>query len=231
MERKYKLLLFLFAVVVVVSLAGFYASYLRHLGEAGKFPPLIHVHFAAFIGWFILVLVQPVLILKKQYAIHRKLGQLSYFLAPLLVLTIALLTKDKIQRDLATFPEDAPMTAFIGLMDIVSFSACYIIAMVTRRNIRWHVAFIIGATLIVLNPGMARLLNGIQPGLGLLGAVLVPFLVPIAILLFEKLKLRRPIFTSPYFVFVALWTFEIALFLTLPSTSLWQQMFHALFVG
>jgi hypothetical protein len=110
----------------------------------------------------------------------------------------------------------------VGSLDILSFTIYYIIAMVNRRNVRWHVAFIIAASLIVLNPGMARLLNLIKPNLGMLGAVLTPFIVSITILAYEKLKLKRPVLKSPYFVFLLGWIFEIGLLIIVPQTNFWK---------
>lgn len=228
MENRHRILIVLFAVIAAICLAGFYRSYFSYFPDIGRFPALIHIHFIAFLGWFGFVILQPILICKEQYVLHRKIGKLSYFLAPVLVITIALLTREKILRELPESESDASITAFIGLMDIISFSVCYLIAMINRHHLRWHVALIIGATLIVLNPGMARLLNNIEPGLGLLGAVVVPFIVPIAVIVFEKIKFSRPVFKSPYFVFLALWTLEIVLFIVLPSTLLWQSVFQSI---
>ena len=53
---------------------------------------------------------------------------------------------------------------------------------------------------------LAGFYKRIEPGLGLAGAVLVPFVVAISILIFEKIKFKREIFKSPYSVFILLWT-------------------------
>ncbi|MBX3244436.1 MAG: hypothetical protein KF685_08275, partial [Acidobacteria bacterium] len=221
MEGRYRILIVFFAVIALVCLAGFYRTYFSYFPDVARFPALIHIHFVAFLGWFVLVVLQPILIYKEQYVLHRKLGKLSYFLAPILILTILLLTREKMMREVADPEANASITAFIGLMDAVSFSVCYLIAMIKRSDTRWHVAFIIGATLIALNPGLARLFDQITVGLGLLAAVLTPFIVSISIFIFEKISYKRPITQSPYFVFFLLWTLEIVLFITVPQTELW----------
>ncbi len=213
-----------FVLIAVISLSGFYESYFQFLPQFSRFPAVIHIHFSAFFCWFAMIIIQPLLIRQKNYTLHRKVGRLSYLLAPILVLTIIVLVRDKAQREWAVSTDNAAMTAFIGLLDILSFSAYYIIAMIKRNNTRWHVAFIIAASLVVLNPGMARLLNQIKPGLGLAGAVLAPFLVSAAIILFEKIKYKRQVLTSPYALFFLCWALEIALLMAIPQTTLWKKM-------
>lgn len=223
MERKTSVLILFFVFTVLVSLAGFFNSYIRYLPETGRFPFVIHIHFAAFFCWFVLLIVQPILIYKKNYGLHRNIGKLTYFIAPVLVTTILILVSSQTKREIRVSEEKAAVTALIGFLDAISFSVYYIIAMVNKRNIRWHVAFIIAATLVILNPGMSRLLNHLKPGLGLPAAVLIPFIVSISILLVEKVKYKRAILKSPYFLFFCCWTLEIVLLMTVPGTEFWKN--------
>ncbi|NMH27231.1 hypothetical protein [Flavobacterium silvaticum] len=224
MEKRQKVLIAFFCVLAAITLSGFLKSYLFFYPDFGKFRSLIHIHFAAFTCWLLLIVAQPVLIRKKNFRLHRLLGKASYFLAPILVLTIILLTRQKVLREFPVSKDEAIVDALIGCLDALSFSGYYVAAMVNRRNIRRHVAFIIAASLIVLNPGLGRLLNLIQPGLGMLGAVLTPFVVSIVILVYEKLKFKRPVLKSPYFIFLVCWIFEIAILIVFPQTDFWKSL-------
>lgn len=224
MEKKYKFLIAFFSLVTIVSLAGFYGSYWNKFPRLGEFQNLIHIHFLAFTCWLFLIVIQPVLIMKKKFKLHRQLGRFSYLLAPILVLTIILLSKEKFIREFSESESSAAMTAFIAFVDISSLSTFYLIAMFKKSNVRWHVAFIIAATLIVLNPGLSRLLNQITMGLGMLTAVLIPFLVPGIVLIIEKIKYKRAILKSPYFLIIIIWTIEILLFITIPQTDFWKNI-------
>lgn len=228
MEKKHKILIVFFALIMIVSFAGFYSSYWSKFPRLGEFKNLIHVHFAAFSCWLFLIVIQPILIMKKKFKLHSQLGRFSYLLAPILVLTIILLTKEKFIREFDKLPSDAEMTAFIAFVDISSFSIFYLIAMFKKSNVRWHVAFIIAATLMVLNPGLSRLLNQISMGLGMLAAVLIPFLVPGIVLIIEKIKYKRAILKSPYFLIILIWTVEILLFILIPPTAFWKNVTSAL---
>lgn len=228
MEKKYKILIVFFTLIMIVSFAGFYNSYISKFPRFGEFQNLIHIHFLAFTCWLLLIVIQPVLIMKKKFKLHRQLGRFSYLLAPILVLTIILLSKEKFIREFSESESSAAMTAFIAFVDISSFSTFYLIAMFKKSNVRWHVAFIIAATLIVLNPGLSRLLNQITMGLGMLTAVLIPFLVPGIVLIIEKIKYKRAILKSPYFFIIIIWTIEILLFITIPQTEFWKNITHNL---
>jgi len=213
---------------MIVSFVGFYNSYISKFPRLGEFQNLIHIHFVAFSCWLFLIVIQPILIMKKKFKLHRQLGRFSYLLAPILVLTIILLSKEKFIREFSESESSAAMTAFIAFVDISSFSTFYLIGMFKKSNVRWHVAFIIAATLIVLNPGLSRLLNQITMGIGMLTAVLIPFLVPGIVLIIEKIKYKRAILKSPYFLIVIIWTIEILLFITIPQTEFWKNITHHL---
>lgn len=229
MENKINILLYFFVFVVLISFAGFFNTYLKFFPDFNQFPYVIHVHFLAFAAWLLLLIIQPILIKKKKIKLHRKVGKLSYVLAPILVATIVILSNIQIRREILLPDNNANVTAFIALIDIVSFSGYYLIAMIKSKNTRWHVAFLIAATLVILNPGLSRLLNQIQYGLGILVAILLPFIVSIFLIIFEKLKYKRAILKSPYFLYLCLWTLTIFLFITIPNTDFWTNFITKIF--
>lgn len=221
MEKKTSLLLYFFIIVLVITLLGFFNTYLKFLPDFSKFPFLIHLHFFAFLAWFFMLIVQPILIKRGHLRLHRTIGKSSYFLAPILLFTILSLSYTQIHREVTTQNSNAPITAFVALIDSVSFTTYYLIAMINSKNIRWHVAFLIATTLVILNPGLSRFLNHFQHGLGLIAAILLPFFVSIVVILFEKIKYKKPVLKSPYFLYFCSWTMTIFLFITIPTTEFW----------
>lgn len=222
MERKLTWILIISMVVIILSLVGFFPSYIGHFPQYGDFKWTIHIHFIAFCCWFLLIVIQPILIRKKKFELHKKLGRLSYVLMPILLITIILLRFGKLEEEVKESVEMASFNTFLTFVDIVSLSGYYLIAVLNSKNLRWHVAFILATTLVSFNPGLSRLLNFISPGLGML-VIFVPFIFSIGIFLYEKLKLKRPILKSPYFIFFLLWLFEIILVFTVPVTEFWQN--------
>lgn len=115
MQRKTSLLIYISIFIIGLSLAGFYQSYLSHFPMFLDFKGLIHIHFSAFCCWFALIVIQPILIRKKQYELHKKLGRLSYFLIPILVITIVFIRLGKLSEEAADSLKSASMNAFITL--------------------------------------------------------------------------------------------------------------------
>lgn len=230
MEKKTNILLYFFIFVALVTFVGFFNTYLKFFPNFDKFPFVIHFHFLAFTIWLLMLIVQPLLIKKKKTNLHRKIGRLSYFIAPVLLITIIILFYHEVKREIQLPNNNAPLIAFIGLIDIATFSSFYVIAMVKRKNIRWHIAFLIATTLVVLNPGLSRLLNRIQFGLGMLVAVLLPFIVTLLIIFIEKIKYNRPILKNPYFLYFCIWAVIVLLLFTIPTTELWMNFISATFI-
>src|SRR5690554_1161174 len=135
MEKRINLLLYFFIFVVLISLLGFFNTYLKFFPDLNKFPIIIHIHFLAFVAWFSLLIIQPILIKRNKINLHRKIGKLSYFLAIVLVITILILAYNQISREIVLPQNSAAITAFIALIDIVSFSLFYIIAMTKSKNL------------------------------------------------------------------------------------------------
>lgn len=228
MEKKIKILLAISVLVIVLSLAGFYNSYLSHFPYAGDFKWIIHVHFFAFTCWFVLIIVQPILIRRRRYELHKKIGRFCHFLIPLLVITIIALRAERLEEEVKVSLPNASMNAFVTFVDVLSLCCYYLIAVLNSKNLRWHVAFIMATTLVVFNPGLARLLNIlVEPGAGML-TVLVPFIFTVTVFLVEKFKLKRPILKSPYFTFFLLWTFEVLMLFIIPQTKLWQNLIFSI---
>jgi hypothetical protein len=229
MEKKYFAVVALFVSITVISLLGFFNSYISFFPKFDAFDYVIHIHFIAFVCWFVLIILQPILIRRRKYDLHQRIGKLSYFLAPILVITILILVYREVVRDIKISENMVYISSFIGILDALTFAIYYSIAMFNIKNIRWHVAFIIAATLVVFNPGLSRLANLIQPGLGIPLAVFFPILITLSILLYEKLKLKRPLLKSPYFVFLCCWIFEIILFVSIPNTKIWRDLLYSNF--
>lgn len=223
MEKKTNALLIFFIGIVLISLIGFFNTYFKFFPEFDRFPFIIHIHFLAFVSWFFLLIIQPILIKRNQRNLHKKIGKLSYLIAPIILLTIMMLISKQVTRELSTPDNHAAMTAFVGLIDIITFSTFYIIAMTHTKNLRWHVAFLMASSLVILNPGLSRILNQIQFGLGMLTAVLIPFIFSIILILIEKIKYKKPVLKSPYFLYLCIWTVVIILFSTVPQTEFWIQ--------
>lgn len=229
MEKNYKTLIALFIAISVISVAGFYKSYFQFFPYFENTAFFTHIHFVIFLSWFAILIWQPILIKQHRFSLHRKVGRFSYFLAPVMVVSILVMVKMNIATNLSNSKEQA-VIAFTGaILDIVSFSVFYIISMVNKNQIRWHVGAMIGASLIILNPGLGRLISThFNQELGILAMSLTPFLVSLPILFYEKFKLKRPALKSPYLLISVIWILELVLFIILPGMDFWQAFIEGI---
>lgn len=232
MEKKYKILTIIFVAIALVSVAGFYKTYFALFPTFQGLHAFTHIHLAVFLSWFILLVWQPVLIRQKKYELHKKVGRLSYFLAPLMFITILGMVAVSFPHEFANNQEDAYAATTAPILDSVFFMTCYLIAMFNKRNMRWHVAFILAASLIILNPGLARLVGNLtNQGTAILTTICTPYFVSLSILNYEKLKFKREILKSPYLLFLLLWTLEVGLFVILSANAFWQNLLEKMLIG
>ncbi len=94
--------------------------------------------------------------------------------------------------------------------------------MFNRKNLRWHVAFIIASSLLLLNPGLMRMINVMFGDGGILAIIIFPHLVLLSILFYEKIKFKRPVFKSPYALIMLMFMLETFLFVTISQSEFWS---------
>ena len=157
---KYKNVGYLFLILFAFVILGFYKTYF------GLFPyfdnnttTLVHFHAAVLILWVILLIVQPLLIRYKKFAIHRLLGNFTYILVPLIILSfIGMINKQYNEEFILKIPrseiiEDTSLAVALLLL----FAIFYILAIINKRKIAFHMRYMIATALVFINPAIARL--------------------------------------------------------------------------
>jgi hypothetical protein len=115
--------------------------------------------------WLLMLIVQPILIIKKKLALHRLIGKASYILMTLLVISIFLIINQEQSREknLGVFAAN--------LVDFPVFVVLYCFAIYFCKKPAYHARFMIMSILPLLSPVLARI-NGpaipIQFGLWIL---------------------------------------------------------------
>jgi hypothetical protein len=145
---------YLFAGLFGLALLAFWPSYLSRLGSGSS--GYVHIHAAVMTLWFGLLIAQAVLIRTRRRALHRRLGALSYGLAPIVVVTGVLLTHAALVREAVDDPAGAGMTAYLPLAMLVWFTACYALAIAYRKTPALHARFMIGTCLAAVDPIVSR---------------------------------------------------------------------------
>ncbi len=157
MDKSYRFLGYFLLLLIPLIFAGFYKSYFEPFPNFNEnINAFTHLHaFIAFV-WVLLLIVQPFLIFNKKIAIHRKVGKLSYFIFPLLILSfIPQIIKIVRTEDIANL--------FFPLADGTLLIVFYSLAIYNRKTSSKHMRYMIALALVLLGPTVGRI------GPGLLG--------------------------------------------------------------
>ena len=109
--------------------------------------------------WMAFLIVQPLLIRSGKKNIHRMIGKLSYVIAPLLMVSIFLVSRMVYQRqDPPESHEEKIARIALSIPDLVSFGVMYGLAIFNRKITYNHLRFMIGTSLLMIPPGLGRAL-------------------------------------------------------------------------
>jgi uncharacterized membrane protein YozB (DUF420 family) len=146
---------------------GFYETYIRHFpafkdylmpdNYRMHFNWIMHLHGIIMMGWVLMLLVQPILILKGKVQWHRRVGALSYVLAPLVVLALYLANRDNYFAGFADGGQKlAVKYLVITFPDIVFFAILYSLAIYYRRNAALHMRYMSSTAFLFISPALDR---------------------------------------------------------------------------
>ncbi|MBU8975252.1 MULTISPECIES: hypothetical protein [unclassified Lysobacter] len=205
--------------LLALAVAGFWPSYVRRIGEADA---VTHLHAALMMSWFAMLFVQPWLVRTRRLALHRQVGKFSYALVPAIVLTCLWLSRIRMA---AATPQSFGFQTFIlylaiGAATILLLS--WALAIYHRRDTALHARYMVGTTLTLLDPALARLLATTMPGLGP-AIPLISFGLLFLILGVLIWRDRGRHGQSAFIVLTVLFAIHFALMQVLPRTTAWQD--------
>jgi hypothetical protein len=155
MEKSYRYLGYFFLMLIPLIFLGFYKTYLLQFPTFDKVKhTFIHIHAGIALVWVTLIIVQPFLIVNKKMAWHRKLGKLSYFIFPLLILSF-------IPSVINNLNSDTPKYAFFAIGDGSLLTLFYCLAIKYRKKSSLHMRYMIVAAMVLLGPTIGRILPNI----------------------------------------------------------------------
>jgi hypothetical protein len=160
------------ALFVAVAAIGFGPRSVGILSGTLPNPPLIvHVHAALMASWLVLLLTQTSLTASGHRTTHKRLGVVSFVLAPLMILAMLALTFAPYYLFLSS-PEAATATPppldlvargtvfslFVQGRAALLFAVFYVWAVVARRNApETHKRMMILATLVLIDAALGRM--------------------------------------------------------------------------
>lgn len=146
------------AILALIIIFGFAQFAARGIVDIPSAPVWVHMHGAIMLLWLGLFVGQNLLIQRKAFASHRKLGWFSLLVAMAIVvvtcysgyMAVALGRKPPVFSD----------SYFLALVyvEALVFLSMVIWAITRRRDTQWHRRLMFGSTIIILEPAFGRLL-------------------------------------------------------------------------
>lgn len=144
--------------LAVVIVFGFLQWALRGFVAPLATPIWIHLHGIAMLGWLGILVLQNRLAECGNLALHRQLGRASLVLVTAITgLGIFAGRMALAMHRVPPFFSDAYFLALTHV-EVIVFAAVVTAAIALRRHTQWHRRLMIGATIILMEPALGRLL-------------------------------------------------------------------------
>lgn len=151
--------IYFFIFLLLISIAGFYKTYLIKFPNFDGFTWAHHFHGAVMLAWILMLITQPILIKTKQLKWHRIVGKASYVVFPLLILSLFLVAQAGYERNIKSIGEtEALANMTTGIPDMFYLSTLYGLGIYYKKKTSFHLRFFACIGLMILGPGLGRFL-------------------------------------------------------------------------
>jgi hypothetical protein len=178
----------------LIIFAGFaHTYYLRLVFETKGLPRLLHLHGFLFTTWFVLFFIQVRLVARHRVDLHRKLGVVGAFLAPLCACVAIRVSFNAGRRLFLAHPTSLANLTRPFAMDFgtsLMFLVLVAIALYLRRRPEIHKRVMVLASCSILLPAIGRI-PFLFDTVGLWGLVAITEVPPLTCILYDTIKHRR----------------------------------------
>jgi hypothetical protein len=145
-------------VLLVVVLLGFSPSfYLRSaFHHVTQLPTLLYVHGAVLTVWFLLTVMQGLLIRTQRLRLHRRLGYVAAGYAAV-VIVFGTLANLKLISEVDSPADGENIVVWGNFFTLVMFAAFVLLAVVFRKRPEAHKRLMLLASMSIVGPALARL--------------------------------------------------------------------------
>jgi len=137
---------------------GFVQFAARGFVDYRTVPVWFHLHGMAMTCWLGLLVVQSTLADRGSLALHRRLGWTSAALVPVIVLLAIAAVVSALRIHFVPPFFTPPYFLTLVVVGVLSFAAMVAAAIARRRQTEWHARLLLGATILVMEPALGRLL-------------------------------------------------------------------------
>ncbi len=216
---KFKFADYFFIALLVCVFVGFWPSYFSHIFKGtAAFTHYFHFHAVTALLWIAMLIAQPLLIRRKMFVWHRRVGTASYLLVPVLFISILLLAHHRLAG-----VDGQAREFWITFKDLIIFSFGFGVAIAYRKTMSIHARGMIVAGMALIEPTMVRVafnVIAIAPPAGYLLAISIVY-VTLALLIFrERREVRQVRWIFP--VALGLFLFVHTILITNLMTPPWE---------
>jgi hypothetical protein len=189
-----------------------------------------YTHAHAFLGtvWLLVLIAQPVLILRGYRAAHRIVGRTSLLVAFAFVVSGVLLTHFRVSRmPEAAFAKEG-IYIYLPLVVALLFAAACGLGFRWRRSTAVHARFMVSTALLLVDPVLARIMFFYLPPLpsdNLYQGITFALIAVVMALLVRSLP-KSEMGRNWYRNYCLGTLATLALFFTVPHTSAWLAFVH-----
>ena len=183
----------------LIVFAGFaHTFYLRTVFDTATLPLRLHLHGLLFTAWFLLFFAQARLIARHRVDLHRKLGIMGAFLAPLCTAVAIEVSFHAGRRAFLAHPASIGNLTRPFAMDFgtaLEFLALVAIALYLRRHPQAHKRVMLLACCSILFPAIGRIpLSSntvLFDAVGFWGLIAITEIPPLTCVLYDTIRHRR----------------------------------------
>jgi hypothetical protein len=223
MDKIYKNSEWLILAFILLIIWGFSKPYFLLFPQFEGVMNAEHYHFALMAIWCVILFTQPLLIKYKKLNLHRIIGKFTFLLIPLLLHSIFLVVKASYYSKLTELPQSQLFARLaVQLPDIVTFGFFYVLAIVYRKNTKYHLRFMLATAFLMFGPAIFRVFRdsfGIVPAVSSEYTFIASDILCVGFLLYDFYK-KQPI--KPFLIVLIALLVEHFIF-EMRMTFVWQS--------
>ncbi len=225
MQRSLKYFIGFTFLIFIIAHIGFYKKYIALFPSFDGVSWVTHYHATLMFGWLALLIVQPFLILKNKTYWHKIIGKASYLIAPLLVVSMFLITNQGFRTKLKSMSlPEAYASLAVNISDFFAFSILYGLALYYKKYTDFHARYMIATSLPIMGAAIVRVMMRYFEIPKATAFDAVQFLAEGVCLIFILLDVRSKKY-QPYLITLFILVVEHGIY-SLRFSEAWQTFAH-----
>ena len=163
MEKQYRNTGYFFLTLLLFVALGFYYPYFSLFPKFEFVTLIVHIHAITLFLWLVILIAQPLFIRYGKYKLHKLLGKFTYFLLPVVIITMIGVIRQGYIRGINENMSSAQSlrAQFTNIAGIFTFLIYYLLGIshILKGNVALHMRYMICLFLEFVPPTVGRTLG------------------------------------------------------------------------